>query len=344
MQSVCWDASKCAGSCLCSDVPPWENGMGTCMHNGARSSNLVRTTVSAVMGCVCRGRKIAMDVARGLDKMHSRHIIHLDLKSPNVLLTAGGTAKIAVREPFIAFSHRGSRCNVTHTYYPMWLSVMSCDVVKTTSSCQMASHPAKIAVRRRLLFSVTGVQNQVLLSVSAVLSLHAFSAGGVCKQAAGKGYRDSVPCRTRQIQARRDQPWARRSAFAPLFSGGQLLHTINHQCVAVNLGGRQSCSAARCIVLSRTCGISDECMCICAQDVGLSKILVNESTMMTNFQGTFEWAPPELINGGECSEKADIYSFGVILWEIVTAERPFRKQFRTPRHGPRFCPSFINWT
>ena len=47
-------------------------------------------------GRLCRGRKIAMDVARGLDKMHSRHIIHLDLKSPNVLLTAGGTAKIAV--------------------------------------------------------------------------------------------------------------------------------------------------------------------------------------------------------------------------------------------------------
>ncbi len=67
------------------------------------------------------------------------------------------------------------------------------------------------------------------------------------------------------------------------------------------------------------------------QDVGLSKILVNESTMMTSFQGTFEWAPPELINGGECSEKADIYSFGVILWEIVTAERPYRKQFRPAR-------------
>ena len=43
-----------------------------------------------------RGAKIAMDVARGMDKMHSRHIIHLDLKSPNILLTASGTAKIAV--------------------------------------------------------------------------------------------------------------------------------------------------------------------------------------------------------------------------------------------------------
>ena len=50
---------------------------------------------------VCRGRKIAMDVARGMDKMHSRHIIHLDLKSPNILLTASGTAKIAVRSLFL---------------------------------------------------------------------------------------------------------------------------------------------------------------------------------------------------------------------------------------------------
>ncbi len=76
------------------------------------------------------------------------------------------------------------------------------------------------------------------------------------------------------------------------------------------------------------------------QDVGLSKILINESTMMTSFQGTFEWAPPELINGGECSEKADIYSFGVILWEIVTAERPYRKQFRAARyaHALSCCP------
>ena len=38
-----------------------------------------------------------MDIARGIDKMHSRRLVHLDLKSPNVLLSASGTAKIAVR-------------------------------------------------------------------------------------------------------------------------------------------------------------------------------------------------------------------------------------------------------
>ena len=38
---------------------------------------------------------VALDVVRGLLHMHSRRIIHLDLKSANILLARDGTAKIA---------------------------------------------------------------------------------------------------------------------------------------------------------------------------------------------------------------------------------------------------------
>ena len=47
------------------------------------------------MSRVYRGRKIALDVARGLVHLHSREIVHMDLKSPNILLGKDLTAKIA---------------------------------------------------------------------------------------------------------------------------------------------------------------------------------------------------------------------------------------------------------
>ena len=44
--------------------------------------------------------------------------------------------------------------------------------------------------------------------------------------------------------------------------------------------------------------------------------------------GTFAWASPELLLGQRCSEKADIYAFGVVVWELATGERPQRGQLR----------------
>lgn len=43
---------------------------------------------------VCRGKKIALEIARGLAWLHSHDVIHLDIKSPNVLLKADGAAKL----------------------------------------------------------------------------------------------------------------------------------------------------------------------------------------------------------------------------------------------------------
>ena len=42
----------------------------------------------------CRGRQIALDIAKGLIYLHSKQIAHLDLKSPNVMLAADGKAKL----------------------------------------------------------------------------------------------------------------------------------------------------------------------------------------------------------------------------------------------------------
>ena len=46
--------------------------------------------------------------------------------------------------------------------------------------------------------------------------------------------------------------------------------------------------------------------------------------------GTFAWAAPELLLNIRCDEKVDIYSFGVLLWEVVTGERPTRGSMRPP--------------
>ena len=54
-----------------------------------------------------------------------------------------------------------------------------------------------------------------------------------------------------------------------------------------------------------------------------------------NGMGTFAYAAPELLTGGKCSEVADIFSFGVLLWELVTGEMPRRGKLRDLRLG--FC-------
>ena len=54
-----------------------------------------------------------------------------------------------------------------------------------------------------------------------------------------------------------------------------------------------------------------------------------------NGMGTFAYAAPELLTGGKCNEVADIFSFGVLLWELVTGEIPRRGKLRELRCAPR---------
>jgi hypothetical protein len=76
-------------------------------------------------------------------------------------------------------------------------------------------------------------------------------------------------------------------------------------------------------------------------DVGLARILNRDYVTSLDMAGTFAWAAPELLLGARCTEKVDIFSFGVVLWELVTGERPLRGQTRELR-VPAECPAEVD--
>ncbi|DBA85249.1 TPA: hypothetical protein ACH3X2_005949 [Trebouxia sp. C0005] len=75
-------------------------------------------------------------------------------------------------------------------------------------------------------------------------------------------------------------------------------------------------------------------------DVGLSRIFTTQSMPVAMEVGTFHWMAPELMSVGKCTEKADIFSFGVVLYEILTGERPIRGRMKAVK-VPRHCPPAI---
>ncbi|KAI2804837.1 hypothetical protein BLOT_003825 [Blomia tropicalis] len=58
-------------------------------------------------------------------------------------------------------------------------------------------------------------------------------------------------------------------------------------------------------------------------DFGTCKQWNDRSTKMS-FAGTVAWMAPEIIRNELCSEKVDIWSFGVVLWELLNCEIPYR--------------------
>ncbi|GLH09787.1 Mitogen-activated protein kinase kinase kinase [Gryllus bimaculatus] len=58
-------------------------------------------------------------------------------------------------------------------------------------------------------------------------------------------------------------------------------------------------------------------------DFGTSREWNEISTKMT-FAGTVAWMAPEIIRNEPCSEKVDIWSYGVVLWELLTCETPYK--------------------
>lgn len=63
---------------------------------------------------------------------------------------------------------------------------------------------------------------------------------------------------------------------------------------------------------------------ICVTDFGLSRLRV-DSYVDTGPGGTPEWMAPELLRQDPFTEQSDVFSFGVILWELVVCEKPWKE-------------------
>ena len=64
----------------------------------------------------------------------------------------------------------------------------------------------------------------------------------------------------------------------------------------------------------------DDVLKIC--DFGLARYL--NKTTTTNMKGTIKWLAPEAIRELQLSPQADIFAFGIITWEIVSCDEPYK--------------------
>jgi serine/threonine protein kinase len=61
-------------------------------------------------------------------------------------------------------------------------------------------------------------------------------------------------------------------------------------------------------------------------DFGLSKVVDMNMTHVTGIAGSVAWTAPEILQGEVYRDSADVYSFGVILWELLMNKVPWQNK------------------
>lgn len=52
----------------------------------------------------------------------------------------------------------------------------------------------------------------------------------------------------------------------------------------------------------------------------------DKSTYMTNNKGSAAWMAPEVFEGSSYTEKCDVFSWGIIFWEVLSRKKPFAEE------------------
>ena len=82
--------------------------------------------------------------------------------------------------------------------------------------------------------------------------------------------------------------------------------------------------------------VDTSCNALQVADFGLSR-LASSTTVDTDTYGTVTHMPPELLMEGKLTKSADVYAFGVLLWELYTGQA-------MPRPGCMLHAQALNYT
>eukprot|EP00262_Sarcandra_glabra_P019151 TRINITY_DN710_c0_g1_i1.p1 TRINITY_DN710_c0_g1~~TRINITY_DN710_c0_g1_i1.p1 ORF type:complete len:417 (-),score=51.08 TRINITY_DN710_c0_g1_i1:32-1282(-) len=133
---------------------------------------------------------------------------------------------------------------------------------------------------------------------------------------------------------RKPMVWCIVTEYAKGGSVRQFLTRRQNRSVPLKLAVKQALDVARGMAYVHGLGfihrdLKSDNLLICGDktikiaDFGVARIEV-QTEGMTPETGTYRWMAPEMIQHRPYNQKVDVYSFGIVLWELITGLLPFQ--------------------